>query len=161
MRTLLRLLVLALALVGGSLSAPASAAPPEELSLTLAVTEFRPTSEARTTGKVVHQSFQSRSVPVPSDGRVRGEFVSALECRTVREILRCSVVGTFTGEIVGIGKGTTTSRQHFTCTVGTFDCEGRFVTFRGTGGLAGYRDVGTYVSTPEGLLAVTGRILSR
>lgn len=160
MRRLLRLPVLALAVTAGSLSAPASADPPEERSWTAAVIVFVATSDARTTGDVVHQDFRSESVFV--SGGSSGSIVSELQCRTVGDTFRCSGVAVFTGTIEGVGTGKTTGRQHFTCIAGTFECEGRFVTFTGTGGLAGYRDVGTYASpNPEGLLAGTSRVLSR
>lgn len=151
-----RLLLLALTFVVsvGSMSAPAWASHQGQSTGQFAVFSFEPVGEPdREVGVVVQQNYLSRSVF--TDGPAMGSTETALNCLTVAgKRLICKGEGVFTGTIAGVGTGTTTTRQRFTCdlpadpTAEPTVCKGTFRTVSGTGGLAGYRDVGTYESVP-------------
>lgn len=158
MTKMLHLFALTIAILLGSIAAPAAAAPPREFQGTVLLTSFVTAPEARTTGNVVHSDAVSTSRFL--SGPVHGTTQNALRCLTIGgDTLRCHVISTFTGSIDGIGEGTTASRQHFTCDLTTFSCEGRFGTISGTGGLANYRDVGSYWTVGGGVLAYQVRVL--
>jgi hypothetical protein len=154
MRRSLLLFALTLVVSIGSTSAPAWADHQGEPTGQFAVLEFESVGEPdREVGAVVQQDYVSRSVF--TEGPTTGINEATLQCLTVRsKRLVCHGTGMFTGTIAGVGTGTTTNRQHFTCRlpdnpfVEPTVCKGNFRTVSGTGGLAGYRDVGKYESVP-------------